>query len=310
MAITRTAAKPAAKAVPRPAAKPVARAAASDEQLVPMVEFSSGLVDDIDGTVSEVAAMEWDMNGKSNLAPFLAVEIIDPNGAAHVEYYSLGKLEDWKPAASGLGFVAVSGKSRISDSSNLGNLLKSLFEAGFPKDDPALASGNLAEALTGLKAHFLRKKIERKGLIRTGAQAERESAGTLLVSRIIQLPGGEETATATAGTSKAAAGGKPNGVAKASASAAPAADTEITKASVEAGDQDADIANVLLEAVGEGEVLKRDISKLVNSHFKEAGMATAVCNAMVVRATKQDFLTALADFGIEYTGSSIKQQEA
>jgi len=288
---SRAPARPTARAAAQPA---TARAAEPDEQLVPMNVLSSGLVDDIDGTVTDVAAVEWDMNGKAPLGPYLAVEWTDPNGAAHVEYYSNGTLQDWRAAKSGRGFVAASGKTMISQVSNLGYLLESLRIAGFPQDDPNLAAGDLQAALTGLKAHVLRKSIERKGLVRRPSDTDRQSAGPLLVTKIIQLPTGDEVAASVAAKTTAASS-KGNSHAEA--------------ATVEASDMDTQVVGALVAALSEEGVEaidKKQISKIVFQTFTEAGATPVERSKAIVRCGQQEFLKSLAEQGIEYDGAQIR----
>src|ERR1700730_12955956 len=96
---------------------------------------AGGLINDIDITITDAQTVVWDMNGAvSGDTPFLALEMTDTNGTAHIQYYSAGKPEDWQPEESGEGFISPSGKTGINGTTNLGMFLASAVEAGFPKE--------------------------------------------------------------------------------------------------------------------------------------------------------------------------------
>ena len=126
---------------------------------------------------------------------------------------------------SGEGFVAVSGKTGFNNNSNIMMLFDSLVKAGFPKDH---LTGNV-KVIVGVKGHVLQQITERKGLIRTGKNADRPNS-VLLVSKITELPAGvsgsgtavaQQATTGSASTkAAAAAGGRANGAAAGSTAGA------------------------------------------------------------------------------------------
>ena len=261
---------------------------------------SGGLIDDIDVTFTDAQTCEYDYAGTTAPTPSLAIEMTDLNNVAHVQYYSVGKAEDWQAEESGEGFVSVSGKTGINNSTNLGKFLQSMVEAGFP--DGALAEGNL-KVIIGTKAHVVQQAQERKGLIRTGKNADRPST-TLLVSKIIELPknlatgtvsgkGAGKTAAAKTASTPAAAGGKPNGAA---ASASNIEQDEIDVKIIEA-------LQLALAEKGEGGVIpKKDITKLVFQAFTDA---PALRSKAVTRAGQLEFLKELGGYGIGFDGAQI-----
>lgn len=277
----------------------------------PNVFTAGGLIDDIDIEITDAATTMFDYGGNSVPTPALALELTDVNGTQHVQYYSVGKPEDWTPEDSGEGFVAVSGKTSINNSTNLGKFLTSMVNAGFPAD--RLDDGNL-KVVIGTKAHVLQEVQEqRKGLIRTGKNADRPQT-LLLVSKIISLPGESVTAkTSTAPTSKAAVGGKTNGGAKTPPPAQqPATTSAQAPAEAATGDLDEQITTVVIEALtgGDGTPLaKKDLTKLVFQAFSNGGHTPAQRNQAIVRSGRQDFLTSLAAQGIAYNGAELSLAE-
>jgi hypothetical protein len=257
---------------------------------------AGGLINDIDITISDAQTTTWDMNGVvSPDTPFLAVEMTDGNGTAHVQYYSAGKPEDWAPEDSGEGFVSPSGKTGINGTTNLGMFLASLVESGFPKE--LFDDGNL-KVIIGTHAHVLQKQLERQGLIRTGKNAARPSS-VLLVSKIHALPGADN---ATASAAKPASTGK-------TTTAKPAATTPATHTTV--GKPNGKATPVA------GDDLDGNIITALQLHLAEAGEAIpakdngmdALANKAVARASKQELRSALNDSGFVYDGQTLALAE-
>ena len=258
-----------------------------------------GLIDDIDVEITDALAVEWDYNGQAPLSPALAVEYTDVNGAAHIQYYGAGKLEDWRAHESGEGFVPVSGKTGFNNSSNVAMLLDSLVKAGFPKDQ---LTGNV-KVLIGTKCHVLQQVTERKGLIRSGPNANKQTS-VLLVTKIHQLPMSGGGAGVGAGATVHAAQGKANGAATTPVNAQQPVPAQAADSG--AVDLDSTIQEALLTALGENPVIeKKDIVKVVFQHYTNTGKTPQERNKAVIRAGQQDFLKGLADLGISYDGSQI-----
>ena len=254
-----------------------------------------GLIDDVDVEFSDVGTTLYDYNGTAAEGPSLAVQMTDEAGNVHDQYYSAGKIEDWMPDDNNEGFVAVSGKAGINTSSNLARFLQSLVEAGFP--DERLAEGNL-KCLIGLRCHVLQTVVERKGIVRKGANADRPST-VLLVSKIHELPGAAKSA-------------KPVAKAPVKAAAAPAA--QAPASSNGSGDLDDEISTVLMEhfASGNTSLAKKDVTKLIFTAFdpKTSGMSMKDRSARITRAGKEVFLTAFAEAnGLEYDGATLTMAE-
>jgi len=248
--------------------------------------FTFGLIDDVDVEITDAAcataAQAENYNSDDTEAPLFLVEMTDVNGSAHNQYYSLGKSGDWAPSPSGEGFVAVSGKTSINATTNLGMFLKSLVENGFPAE--VLATGNL-KSIIGTKAHVMMKQTDRKSLVRAGRDQSKPT-GVLLVSKIHSLPGTDNKKAAPVGKSTAAVGGKANGAAKA------------TKAS--ASDEYAEIDPKLIEGLTEslaenGTVPLKDVMKIAVSQFK----GTPHNSAAIKRSRDMAFLDQFKGDGYE-----------
>lgn len=280
----------AAKPQSSPVQAPAQTAGVNFVSLNPESFGQGGLIDDIDVEITDALAVTWDYNGNAPMGPALAVEFTDVNGGQHIQYFSAGKSEDWQAHESGEGFVPVSGKTGFNNNSNIAMFLDSLVTAGFPKES---LTGNV-KVFIGTKCHVIQKVTERKGLIRTGKNADRPSS-VLIVSKIHQLPAGvgaqgtlQQAAVQTqAQTQPAAVGGHVNGAAA-------------------GNDLDAELQGYLITALTENPVIeKKDIVKIVFKAATEAGKAAADRNKAVIRAGQQDFLSGLAGVGISYTGTEI-----
>jgi hypothetical protein len=250
--------------------------------------FTFGLIDDVDIEITDAAcataAQAENYNSDDTEAPLFLVEMTDVNGSAHNQYYSLGKSDDWAPSPGGEGFVAVSGKTSINATTNLGMFLKSLVENGFPAE--VLATGNL-KSIIGTKAHVMMKQTDRKSLVRAGRDQSKPT-GVLLISKIISLPepGGKKATgvgkTAAPATAKSAVGGKANGAAKAS------------------NDEYAEIDPKLIEGLTEslaenGVVPLKDVMKIAVSQFK----GTPHNSAAIKRSRDMAFLDQFKGDGYE-----------
>lgn len=246
-----------------------------------------GLIDDIDVEITDAATCEWDYNGQQEAGPALAIEFTDPNGATHAQYYSAGKAIDWSPTENGEGFQAVSGKTGFNNSTNLMKFFTSLVEAGYPKE--SLAAGNV-KVLIGLKCHINQVVQERKGLVRTGKNADRPTTA-LLVTKIHSLPGADtKSASKAATTTKAAVGGKANG----KAAPTPAADVN--------DEIDTTLTEKILEALAETDPLpKKSLLQIASAAFK----GTPSHAKAIGRVNQADFIKSLAESGITTNGAEF-----
>lgn len=255
-----------------------------------------GLIDDIDIEITDAQTALYDYGGASEQGdvPVLAVEFTDVNGKAEIQYYSVGKAEDWAPTEDGTGFFSTSGKTGFNDSTNIMRFFKSLVEQGFPADK--LDEGDV-KVLIGLKAHVNQVVVERKGLVRTGKNADRPPQ-VLLVTKIHHLPGGKSTGMpAKAGAVKTAVGGKANGAA-ASTPAAAAATADGIDAKV------AEILNNALVETGEA-IAKKDIGKTVFKALTAEGLPPVQVNKHVTRSNAADFLAGLEEAGMVFDGKQL-----
>lgn len=258
-------------------------------------QLGGGGINDIDVTITDTQTATFDWGGQAALdTPALAIEFTDENGGTHQEYLSLGTAADWAPDEAGEGFVSLSGKTSIVESTNLGRFLKSLTDLDFPKE--LLADGNLKN-LIGTKVHVKREVVERTGLIRTGKNAQKPST-VLLVTKLYSLPEAESSVPTKAAPKSAV--GKP----AASVSTAPKPNG---KASPVAGDDlDGSIVTALQLHLAETDaaIPAKDIAKVVFKYFKDNAM-DALANKAVARSSKQDFRSALNESGFVYDGSTL-----
>lgn len=268
----------------------------------PDVFTAGGLIDDVDVEITDALTTMYDYNGTAAPTPVLAVEFTElVNKATHVQYFGAGKPEDWQPEDSGEGFIPLSGKTSINNSTNLGKFLASLTKAGFPGE--MFNDGNL-KVLIGTKVHVVQEVVERKGLVRTGKNADRPST-VLVVTKLIEMPGGgggSTSAKSAAPKSAAAVGGKSNGAAKSAPASAPAQATDAS--SDLASEVTSLIQTAVMEAEG-GTLAKKDVTKIVFNGLKAAGHPQTEINQGVIMSGKQDFLAGLAEVGVVYDGATL-----
>jgi hypothetical protein len=160
---------------------------------------TGGLIDDVDIEVKEARFVMWDYAGQvRDPVPALAVTMETggegtPITESYTQYYSAGDARNLMPSADGKALEVVGGSGGLKSSSNAGQFLVSLVNAGFPED--RLLDGDIS-VMDGLEAHVHRiPQPERKGLVKTPKQGDRE-ATILVVSKIHRLPWDKKQAKA------------------------------------------------------------------------------------------------------------------
>lgn len=152
-----------------------------------------GLLDNVDVVWKNPRFEMWDYAGKGPSIPTLAIDLETDEGEPVTQYWSAGNAEDFKPSTNGMKLVPIGASSGPTKSTNLHHLLKSLKEAGFPKEKMVAGTVDVYE---GLKCHMVRVKTDRKGLPPTGKKFE---PTVLVVDAIISLPGEEKGGGKTKG---------------------------------------------------------------------------------------------------------------
>lgn len=148
--------------------------------LRPSEAKSGGLLDDADVTIKQARFVRYDYGGKAEKpALALAVEMVDAENQAHIEYYSAGDLKFFIPTADGKGYDTVGEKTVLYKSCNTIQFLESLVKAGFPESK----LGDDIGVIDGLKVHVSRVP-QKKRTFQDGRKAK-EDATILLVDKIL-----------------------------------------------------------------------------------------------------------------------------
>ena len=131
---------------------------------------------------------EFDYNGIAD-EPVPALKLtIQAADLEVVQYYSMGKLQDWIPSEDGKQLLSVGSAINIRLTSNGGIFLKSLVDAGFPADK----LGDDISILDGLQAHMIQVPEPERGLKKTKEQEAKEKKygpkTILVVSEVQVLP--------------------------------------------------------------------------------------------------------------------------
>lgn len=265
--------------------------------------FTEGqLLDNFTGIIKEARTSLFTYPGTTVEGPSLKLTIGHGEGNAEIyeQQYSAGRMADFVPTEDGTGFDGVGDKTSLSKSSNVGMLIMSLVNSGFPK---ALLDVGDFTVLDGTLCHFLREvQPERAGIANPeGADGKKKGPRTvLLVSEVKALPGGKP-ATATKTTTAAAK--KPGPVAvPAAAKATPAPAPAPAAAAAPAGDAaalDEKLRDFLMEKLTEsneaGDLVrpnglkKKELVPLVFSTYKADAVMRNYGTKRVVQA---EFLAA------------------
>lgn len=174
----------------------------------PSTFIEGGLaIDDSDIEVANAAWCYFDYGGKSEKGAALCLGVsmrLLSDGTVHDQYFSAGDVRFFAPstdgnvqASAGPFLVPLESKAQMNKNTNAAMFLASLVNCGFPE---ARLNGDLGidAALVGTKMHVVQVNApERKGLIKTGAQANKQQT-VLVVSKLLAMPGGS-TPTQTPG---------------------------------------------------------------------------------------------------------------
>jgi len=151
-----------------------------------------GLIDDFDGTISDIRFIMTNYDGAITDAIPAARVLFEVDGEeTDATLYSVGGKNDFTPDDSGMGLTPLKSKSTLTKTAKFSMLLDSLVECGFPlnrMDEDSVAY------LVGTYGHFLRKAVEYKGLKKK--EGDRENT-VLVCTKLIKLPwetkGGKST---------------------------------------------------------------------------------------------------------------------
>jgi hypothetical protein len=167
--------------------------------------FTSGLIDDIDLTITAAVVEEYDFEGKAihGNACSIHLTLTDDEDGAHEQYYPIGQADAWVPTDDGKSFQPVTGKTGINKNSAGAKFIAAAIEKGFPKTK--LASD--VTVFVGYKFHF--KQVVK------GKDDEGKEKTLLLPTKLVSAPGEK---SAKKGASKPAA---------AASTAAPSGDGEV-----------------------------------------------------------------------------------
>lgn len=149
-----------------------------------------GGLDDMDGKIIEARAVIFDYDGKFDPSPGALLKVDVGADEPLTQFWSIGSSNDWEPNADGTGFKPIGKRTTIVKTANLGMLITSAINAGFPKDKVK----NDLTVFEGLECHFDKVAVERKGL-------GNKETSTIIITKIHKLPGGKGS-TAKKGASK------------------------------------------------------------------------------------------------------------
>ena len=211
-----------------------------------------GLIDDVDVTVKEAIFEAFDYNGKADATPALKMTI-QAADIELVQYYSMGKMNDWIPSDDGKQLLSVGSATSIRLSSNGGIFLKSLVDSGFPADK----LGDDISILDGLQAHMIQVPEPSRGMTKSKEQEEKEAKfgpkTILVVSEVQVLPWEKK---------------KPAGKPKAKAKAKPAAKAKAKPKAKAKVESDSSVEDKATEAVmeilaNEGSAIKKTLPQKI-----------------------------------------------
>jgi hypothetical protein len=193
--------------------------------LNPNDAVQGGLLSDADIIIDSALFTLFDYNGTQAPSPALRVQFKDGDDKLHEQHYSAGKSENFVPSEDGRKLLLTGTATALNTGSNVYKFLKSLVDSGFPieklMDDIGVIVGTRAHVIqVANPAERGEQKLDKNGRPKT----------TLLVTKILALPG-EKVAKAKAAAPKVAVtAGKPaTTVTPAGTLTAPASDDTVSK---------------------------------------------------------------------------------
>jgi len=145
-----------------------------------------GLLDDFDGTITFLAFVQWDYDGKIPAPVTLLRAVIETaEGGEDQELLSIGGWGapvEFIPDDTGFGLNKLGSKGKLTKTCNAVRFLDSFVQAGFPKSriEPRDVS-----AVLGTTGHFLRHAIDMSGIQKKDNEREKT---VLLCTKVNQLP--------------------------------------------------------------------------------------------------------------------------
>jgi hypothetical protein len=249
---------------------------------------ASGLLDNARVKITKVLV---DLFKSKAGESFINVDVTYKGDAEITEHYMLGGADKWAPNATKTGAIALTEGGKIWNKSDVFKLMKSLVDAGFPKNH----LGNDLSVLVGTEVHV--NRVTQEGATYTDKEGKERQRTTLLVTKIYELPkaaGGTGAATA-----KGAKGAKATTASAAAAAPASGGGTS--------DENDAYVMELLVElATAAGGTIEK--SKLPQGAFIALTRAKKVALRESVTKRLQDeaFLGSLVEQGlITYDGKAI-----
>jgi len=225
-----------------------------------------GLLDDAIVTVVKARTVMFDYKGTQDPAPALLLVLQPEDGDPIDQYWTCGKAADWKPSEDGKSMVPIGTARAIVKSSNVGILMMSLVNSGFPGDKLDDVTN-----LEGLKGHVIRQDPPE-----SSGDSDIKRGRTLVFDEIISMPGeGKENKKKRAAPKS---GGKREGI-----------------------DVDTLLNDTITEIlVDNDEIKKSKIANFVNKSLAgRDDISESVRREAVKRSIKDDFLSSNPDWAYE-----------
>jgi hypothetical protein len=254
--------------------------------LNPTTFVEGGLFDGVLTITDAKFVDDFTYQGKQKATLAAILTFCDEDGETHEQAYSAGDPKKFTPSDDGLKLIPVGNSKQLFRGSNFFLLMNETVNAGFPPDQLS----DTIDCLIGLHADFTRKAqaelTKRQGVGKEGA--------TILVpTEIITLPGDDGDRFEANKKSKAPKSNKPKPGAKSAKKDAPADDSELTDAAVEA------IMGVITD--NDGSITKKAlVGKLMKSVPKDNEHRKGILSL----AAKNDFLSG-DDATWEFDGSEL-----
>lgn len=163
----------------------------------PDTYVSGGILDNVNATLLTLRAKQYTYPNSSTTVVAVIGDMLGDDGATHEQVWSIGgSVNDWEIINDGKGVKNVSGKTGMTNNSNLALMIQELIlNCGFPKQK---VGGDLS-VFDGLHAHWIQKPVPGDRSNMQGQKKDGDRPKTFLVADKIHRFPWDTKAKGTAG---------------------------------------------------------------------------------------------------------------
>lgn len=155
-----------------------------------------GLLNDLNLTWKDPKFVLWDYNGTvPTKNPALRVILVDEDGVETEQYWSAGDAKNWVPSSDAKRLVATGTAETVVRSTNMGILIDSLVNSGYPEDQIS----DDVSVFAGMVAHMIQVPAPKRAGLAATPTARSDGRvfekTILVVDNVVTMPGEKKGTT-------------------------------------------------------------------------------------------------------------------